>query len=231
MDSKPQPATSQVLQLADAATARDMATFLTRARSVDPSAAVRLQARGEVLGLSVCVLAPEDLLDNTPTVVGLRAVRLAGAAHCDVTVDAQAILDRLARLDKDQLQLVLPPVTVHAAWAGVTAPTSGWQKAGFYLSDHARTAAQQGIEAVDGALPTNPGHAVVSTVRSRIWSSPLSTPDASAQLPTGAAFALEVLGFLPPRATEAMPVFTADRWTRISARAGHVLVRSGSAGL
>ncbi|WP_237224041.1 transcriptional regulator [Rothia nasisuis] len=222
---------TEFLHLPDAATARDFVTFLTRARSVDPSAAVRLQTRGTVLGIYVCVLAPEGLLDVAPTVLGLRALHLAQPATCNLTVDAQALLDRLNRIEDAGLRLALPPVSVTAPWAGVTPPTAGWEKTGFYLSDHARTAAQEGILAVDKALPANPGPAVVNTVRSRIWSSPLSAPDTTAQLPTGAAFALEVLGFLPPRSTEAMPVFTAGRWARISARAGHVLIRNGGAGL
>ncbi|WP_237186127.1 transcriptional regulator [Rothia nasimurium] len=216
------------IYLPDARTARDMATYLTRARSVDPQAAVRLQANGDVLGISVCVLAPETLLDSTPTIIGLRAIKLAQPAEVDLTVEAAALLDRLARIEEAGLALALPPVTVTAPWVGRTVPRSGWEKKGFYLSDHARAAAQEGISAVDGALPANPGHAVVATVRSRIWSSPLAAPDTTADLPTGAAFALEVLGFLPPRATEPMPVFTSGRWARISARAGHVLVYSAT---
>ncbi|MDY6052185.1 MAG: transcriptional regulator [Rothia sp. (in: high G+C Gram-positive bacteria)] len=216
------------LYLPDAATARDLATFLTRARSVDPQAAVRLEASGQVLGVSACLLAPETLLDVTPTVIGLRAIKLTQPAEVDLTVEAAALLDRLARIEEAGLALALPPVTVTAPWVGRTVPRSGWEKKGFYLSDHARAAAQEGISAVDGALPANPGHAVVATVRSRIWSSPLEAADTPVNLPTGAAFALEVLGFLPPRATEPMPVFSSGRWARISARAGHVLVYSAA---
>lgn len=214
------------VQLPDARTARDLATFLTRARSIDQQAAVRLQARGEVLGVYVCTLAPETLLDSTPTVLGLRAIRLGAPAELDITAPASALLDRLARVEEEGLRLRIPPVTASAVWAGIAPPVGGWTRAGFYLSDDARAAAKEGIEAVDCALPDNPGHAVVSTVRSRIWSSPLATPDAGVQLPTGAAFALEVLGFLPPCATEPLLVYTSGEWTRISAKAGHVLVRS-----
>lgn len=214
------------LQLPDARTARDLATFLTRARSVDPQAAVRLQARGEVLGVYVCTLAPESLLDAVPTILGLRAIRLGAPADVDVTVQAAALLDRLARIEEEGLALKLPPVTVQAVWSGIAPPVGGWERAGFYLSDAARAAAREGIEAVDKALPTNPGHAVVATVRSRIWSSPLEAPDAKVQLPGGVAFALEVLGFLPPRATEPLLVYRSGEWVRISAKAGHVLVRT-----
>ncbi|WP_421083017.1 hypothetical protein [Rothia nasimurium] len=216
------------LHLPDAASARDLATFLTRAKQIDPQAAVRLQATGSVLGVYVPVLVPDDLLDSTPTILGLRALNLAAPAEVDTVVEAAALLDRLARIEDAGLKLALPPVTVTTPWAGVAPPRSGWVKQGFYLSDDARAAAAAGIAAVDSALPVNPGHAVVSTVRSRIWSSPLATPDAHIQLPTGVAFALEVLGFLPPRATEPMQVFSSGSWARISARAGHVLVRTSA---
>lgn len=221
------PDTSQypAFQLSDAASARDLATYLTRAKSIDPQAAVRLQGRGGVLGVYVAALAPADLLDASPTVLGLRALRLAQETDLDVTVEASALLDRLARIEEEQLALRVPPVTVTAPWAGISPPTSGWQARGFYLSDQARRDAQAGIEAVDQALPTNPGHAVLSTVRSRIWSSPLELETSPVSLPAGAAFALEVLGFLPARASEPMRIFEAPGWWRISAQAGHVLVR------
>lgn len=226
MPAKDSEHTRQYLRLPDEPTARDLTTYLVRARSIDPQAAVRLQARGGILGVTVCVLAPEHLLDTTPTILGLRAIKLAEPADVDITVEASALLDRLARIEREGLRLALPPVAVSAMWAGRTPPLTGWEKTGFYLSDDARQTAQAGIEAVDGALPANPGHAVVSTVRSRIWSSPAQAPNTQVPLPAGAAFALEVLGFLPPRATEPMPVWVNGEWVRISARAGHVLVRS-----
>lgn len=226
MSSQESEHPTQYLFLPDQSTARDLTTYLVRAKSIDPQAAVRLQAQAGVLGVSVCALEPEHLLDMTPTILGLRAIKLAQPVEMDTTVEAVALLDRLARIEREGLRLALPPVNVTAAWAGRTPPLTGWQKAGFYLSDHARQTAQAGIEAVDEALPANPGHAVVSTVRSRIWSSPAQAPNAQVPLPAGAAFALEVLGFLPPRATEPMPVWVSGDWVRISARAGHVLVRS-----
>lgn len=226
MSSQESEHTTQYVHLPDEATARDLTTYLVRAKSVDPKAAVRLQARGDILGVTVCALEPEHLLDTTPTVLGLRAIKLAEPADVDITVEASALLDRLARIEQEGLRLALPPVAVTAGWAGRTPPITGWEKSGFYLSDDARQTAKAGIEAVDGALPANPGHAVVSTVRSRIWSSPAQTPNTEVPLPAGAAFALEVLGFLPPRATEPMPVWVSGDWVRISARAGHVLVRS-----
>lgn len=227
MPSQEPKHTTQGLLLPDGSTAHDLSTYLVRAKSVDPQAAVRLQARGNILGVTVCVLAPEHLLDTTPTVLGLRAIKLAEPADVDITVEASALLDRLARIEQEGLRLALPPVAVTAAWAGRTPPMTGWEKSGFYLSDDARQTAKAGIEAVDGALPANPGHAVVSTVRSRIWSSPAPTANTEVPLPAGVAFALEILGFLPPRATEPMPVWVSGDWVRISARAGHVLVRPG----
>lgn len=224
---EPTTAESAYFQLPDAKTARDLATFITRAKSVDPQAVVRLQGKGGVLGVYVCTLAPADLFDNeTPTVLGLRAISLGERSDLDVTAPAAALLDRLARIEETGFKLMVPPVTATVPWAGIAPPTGGWQRAGFYLSDDARSAARAGIEAVDKALPGNPGHAVVTTVRSRIWASSLEAPDASVPLPIGVAFALEVLGFLPPRATEPLLVFTNGDWARVSGKAGHVLVRT-----
>ncbi|WP_237204097.1 hypothetical protein [Rothia endophytica] len=218
---------SAYFQLPDAKTARDLATFITRAKSVDPQAAVRLQGRGGVLGVYVCTLAPSNLFDTeTPTVLGLRAISLGESSDLDVTAPAVALLDRLARIEESGFRLMVPPVTATAPWAGIAPPTAGWERAGFYLSDDARSDARAGIEAVDRALPENPGHAVVNTVRSRIWASPLEATDATVTLPIGVAFALEVLGFLPPRATEPLLVFTNGDWARVSGKAGHVLVRT-----
>lgn len=43
---EPTTAESAYFQLPDAKAARDLATFITRAKSVDPQAAVRLQGKG-----------------------------------------------------------------------------------------------------------------------------------------------------------------------------------------
>ena len=65
----------------------------------------------------------------------------------------------------------MPPVTVNASWAGKSAPLSGWYEVGTVPVEEFHRGTAEGLEAVERALPENPGAAVLSTVRSRIWSS------------------------------------------------------------
>ena len=168
-----------------------------------------------------------------------------------MTVQAQALQERLARLQKQaeqqgaegqqnpELVLYMPPVTVNAGWTGKAAPVRGWSEVGTVPVEEFARATAEGLEAVDRALPENPGAAVLATVRSRIWSSPMVLEYLPAfdgvQVPTGAAFALRVYGFIPEGFTGELPVFAArvgsDEWLRIVAPAGMVLVRRGSGSL
>ena len=133
----------------------------------------------------------------------------------------------------------MPPVTVNAGWTGKAVPVRGWSEVGTVPVEEFARATAEGLEAVDRALPENPGAAVLTTVRSRIWSSPMVLEYLPAfdgvQVPTGAAFALRVYGFIPEGFTGELPVFAArvgsDEWLRIVAPAGMVLVRRGSGSL
>lgn len=211
------------VQFTGKADPRDLATFFSRARSIDNKAAVRLVSRGSALGAYVAVLAPATLLDPMPTVLGLRAVPLAEPAKVDLVVEAAAVLDRLARIEEEGLKLAMPPVTVTAAWAGVAPPLTGWEQVTSISASQLRTAAKAGMDAVEKALPANPGHAVVDTVRSRIWASPLEGIELP--VPSGVAFAAEVLGFLPSKFEGQIPVFVSHSWVRLNAPAGFVLAR------
>lgn len=202
---------------------RDLATFFSRARAVDSQAAVKLLSRGKALAAYVAVLAPATLLDSMPTVLGMRAVPLENSVQIDTVVEASALLDRLARIEDEGLQLTLPPVTVNAAWAGITPPLQGWEPKGSIEADLLRSTAKDGMDAVDKALPQNPGHAVLDTVRSRIWSSPL--PGLDIPVAAGVAFAAEVLGFLPTKSEDAVTVYATDGWVRLNAPGGYVLAR------
>lgn len=100
------------------AAAADLSTYISRARSLDTQAAIRLTARGSVLAVFACSLAPETMLDNTPTILGMRALNLAKPSTLDIVVDSAALLERLARIEESEMVLYLPPVTVHTEWAG-----------------------------------------------------------------------------------------------------------------
>lgn len=237
-----------------AAVVKDLSTYISRALAVNPDAAIRLTARGRVLAVFACSLEPEDASSETPVIMGLRALHLLAESTLDMTVQAQALQDRLARLQKQaeeqqtgqqegeetpQLVLFMPPVTVNASWAGKSAPLSGWHEVGTVPVEEFHRATAEGLEAVERALPENPGAAVLSTVRSRIWSSDMVLeylPEFDTVLvPTGAAFALRVFGFIPEGFTGDLPLFAAhvgsEEWLRIVAPAGMVLVRRGSGAL
>lgn len=234
-----------------AAVVKDLATYISRALAVNPDAAIRLTARGRVLAVFACSLEPEDASSTAPVIMGMRALHLAAESALDMTVRAQALQERLARLQKQaeqqsaegqqnpKLVLYMPPVTVNAGWTGKAAPVRGWSEVGTVPVEEFARATAEGLEAVDRALPENPGAAVLTTVRSRIWSSPMVLEYLPAfdgvQVPTGAAFALRVYGFIPEGFTGELPVFAArvgsDEWLRIVAPAGMVLVRRGSGSL
>ena len=234
-----------------AAVVKDLATYISRALAVNPDAAIRLTARGRVLAVFACSLEPEDASSTAPVIMGMRALHLAAESALDMTVQAQALQERLARLQKQaeqqgaegqqnpELVLYMPPVTVNAGWTGKAAPVRGWSEVGTVPVEEFARATAEGLEAVDRALPENPGAAVLTTVRSRIWSSPMVLEYLPAfdgvQVPTGAAFALRVYGFIPEGFTGELPVFAArvgsDEWLRIVAPAGMVLVRRGSGSL
>lgn len=210
------------LRLADIRQAKDLATFLSRVKTVDAAAAVRLQARGNTLAVWVPVMSAETLLDTVPTVLGMRALHLAQPAEADATVEASAVLDRLARIETTEGELSIPPVTVTAAWAGIMPPSSGWEERGHLDAERVERVAREGIEAVESALPAHPGGAVVSTVRSRIWGQ--ETDDG---VVGGAMFGATVLGF--NEGSEGFTVYASGPWRRLSNSRGHIVAKPASA--
>lgn len=209
------------LTFADQAQAKDLAILMSRVKAIDSSAAVRLQVQGSVVAVWVPVMSAETLLEQIPTVLGMRALHLAETSHTDVTVEAGAVQDRLARIEKSGGSLQIPPVTVHAPWSGIVPPSSGWSRVGTIASETVESTAREGMTAVEQALPENPGGAVVSSVRSRIWGT-----DMMDGMVTGAAFGATVLGFND--SGQDFDVFRCGRWHRLSNAAGHVLSRPGS---
>ena len=208
------------LTFADHESVADLHTFLSRARTLGDAEA-RLQATGDALAVYVPVLHPDSLGSAVPTILGLRIARLEGhrADGVDAVYKLGALTDRLARMAGGSVELQLPPAEAQAAWAGVAPPRQGWVKTEQYDDDALRAVASEGMGAVAAAVPDNSGLPVVATVRSRIWSSPSNFGD----LPAGAAFAAELLGFLRPAGSSLL--FSNGRWRRLSSAGGHVLVR------
>ncbi|GAB2737358.1 hypothetical protein [Sinomonas soli] len=208
-----------VLDLGDPHAVEDLRVFLSRARAIEDGA-VRLQAVGSVLAAYVLVMGPRALGEPVPTVLGLRTAGLATPAQADVTVTMASVFDRLARLGASGTELELPPAQTRAPWAAVTPPRGPWIPEGEVDAEAVRAAAAAGIAEVVGAVPDQPGAAVVQGVRAAVWGRDLGPCPA---LPAGAAFAAHMLGFITPG--EDLQRFSCGPWSRLSSSRGHVLCR------
>jgi len=212
------------IPLADPPTRDDLRIFLERLlRAGHPE--VRLVARDAAVAVFGCTQSPRGITDQVPVVLVMRAFALAEpiGRPVDTTVEARALLDRIARLDAGGapagLPLDLPDVTASAAWAGVLPPVSGWQAAGALDAPSLAAVAADGMARVAARLPADPGEAVVHRVRSSVWGT-----EVAPGIPAAAAFAAEAMGFL--RGEERLRIARSLTWIRLTASRGHVLVRS-----
>lgn len=206
---------NQRLFFRDAETASDALTFASRAsRLADDE--VRLSARGGVLSMTAAPLAPQGLMDATPTVLAMRVLAVDPELVCDFVVTASL----LSVASDDARALVLPETALSPAWAGISAPQGGWVAHGILASSTLAALGHRGIAAVASAVPADAGEDIVRTVRAHVWG---EHSDELGGLPLGAAFAALALGFIG--GDEQARVFVAGQWTRVSMARGHVLVR------
>lgn len=204
------------LVLADADSASDALTFSGRA-AMAGAEGVRLQAAGGVLAMTSAALAPQGLLDRTPTVLAMRVLAADPELQCDLVVSELRATD-------DPVALELPDTALAPAWAGISPPRGGWSARDTIAAATLASRAQWGIAAVAERLPTDAGEDVVRAVRGSVWGS----PDADlGGLPLGVAFAAFAFGFIGGE--EQARVMTAGRWTRVTLRRGHVLTRGPAA--
>lgn len=206
------------LAFPDPESLRDVATYVGRARSLDPDGAIRLQADGTSLAAYVGVLPGHGLMASG-SVVGLRVLRLAEPAWLDVSVPLAAVADRLARPGR-MPHLAVPPMTVTAPWAAMTPPRGGWERVGALREQQLTGIARRGIEAIARGAGSPAGGPAVTRLRERVWSEPTDTVP---PVPAGAAFAVHALGFAAPG--EEVTVLSHGRWIRLSSITGHVLLR------
>lgn len=211
---------TQAWALADADTTADLATFLGRALRLDEAGATRVQAVGPVAAVYVCALDGQGL----PTVLGLRTIALAEPSTLDAVVSTRALLDRLNRAENGTM-LQRPPVDLHAPWAGILPPRSGWAERAHLDADELRRIAEAGIAEIASGTPDHAGSSAVARLRAMIWSRPVpvSSTQAAPEVPAGAAFAAHALGFL--RAGSPVQVAAVGPWTRLTTPAGFVLSR------
>ena len=207
------------LVLPDARSRDDLATFVARARRVDPDGAVRLVASGRVLAVYVSPVHG----GGGPTVLGLRAVPLVVDVELDRTVALSALTDRLARRDGDAGPVTVPVPPMDAAdagWAGVSPPRVGWHATGALDPAGLAQAVRAGIDEIAAGAPEGSGAQAVGRVRAMVWGRDL---DGVAGVPAGAAFAADALGFVT--AGDPVTLHECGPWRRLSTAHGHVLAR------
>ncbi|MGW4930774.1 hypothetical protein ACWEOH_16670 [Agromyces sp. NPDC004153] len=216
----------QQLTLADSLALGDLHTYLQRAGRVEDGS-VRLIAGNGILAVYTAILYPRGILDESPTVLGLRTFELVDTEDFDIVVPMRSMVERIERAkaqlpDDDESRFVSmtrPPEVNTVTWAGISPPRGGWRALGEADAATLESAARAGIDEVAAAIPTGTGEQLVQRVRSEIWGRGI---DGLEYVPTGAAFAAFSLGFL---GEDPVRLFETGPWTRLTTRRGHVLVR------
>lgn len=219
---------SQSFSVSDHLALADLQVYLGRAGRVEDGS-VRLIAAAGVLAVYSAILYPHGLLDQTPTVLGLRTFATDAELDFDVVVPVRSLLDRVARLAGSDgvadgkadgpIGVSLPLEVGSVTWAGISPPRGGWRKVGDADAAVFERAATAGIDEVAEAIPEGTGAQLVQRVRFEVWGREIEGYE---YLPAGGAFAAHSLGFLNP--PEPIAVFETGPWTRLSTRGGHVLV-------
>jgi hypothetical protein len=219
---------SQTFSLVDSLSLGDLRVFLGRAGRVEDGS-VRLIAGSGVLAVYVAVLYPAGLLDESPTVLGLRTFALTERDSFDAVVPVRSLLERLARLqgevvDPNAPVVVTLPMQVNTVtWAAISPPRGGWTALEHVDGSALEKVPAAGIDEVAAAIPAGTGEQIVHRVRSEVWGRPIGGLE---YVPAGAAFAALSLGFLGGQ--DAVRVYETGPWTRLSTAHGHVLVKRRS---
>jgi hypothetical protein len=212
------------LTLADSLALSDAQTFLSRAARVEEGS-VRLICDAGVLAIYTAILYPVGLLDETPTVLGLRTYAVREKDPFDVVVPIRSLLQRIERsvLEREEGAegpMITVPMEVNTVtWAGISPPRGGWSPQQSVEPVVLQRAAEAGIAEVAEAVPTGTGAQLVQRVRSEVWSRPVEGLE---HIPAGAAFAAYSLGFL---GADAVAVLETGAWTRLTTERGHVLIK------
>jgi len=216
---------SQAFTLQDSLALDDLSTYLSRAGRVEDGS-VRLIATSGVLAVYVAVFYPSGLLDESPTVLGLRTFALPEAETFDVVVPVGSLLQRLTNKKSEVTDAAAPvtvtlPMQVHTvSWAAISPPRGGWTPLPGTTSRLLDEVARAGIDAIAGAIPEGMGEQIVHRVRSEVWGQPIRGLE---HVPAGAAFAALSLGFLS--GDEDVQIFETGPWTRLTTKRGHVLAK------
>ncbi len=212
--------------LVDSLALGDLQVFLGRAARIDDGS-VRLIGGAGVLAVYVAVLHPSGLLDESPTVLGLRTFALTSQEPFDIVVPIRSLLGRVdamqesAGLDVGEPVTITIPMTVNTVtWAAISPPRGGWHPLPNVEGALLDATARAGIEEVAAAIPESVGEQVVRKVRSEVWGREVEGYD---YIPAGAAFAAVSLGFLGE--SDTVNLYESGPWTRLTTKRGHILVK------
>ena len=220
---------SQTFSLVDSLSLGDLQVYLGRAGRVEDGS-VRLIAGSGVLAVYVAVLYPSGLLDESPTILGLRTFALTDRESFDVVVPVRSLLERLSRLQSAvvdptaPIEVSLPMQVNTVTWAAISPPRGGWKSLESFSGALLDGVARAGIAEIATAIPEGTGEQIVHRVRSEVWGRPIEGLE---YVPSGAGFAALTLGFLGDGsgAPEVVRIYETGPWTRLSTLRGHVLVK------
>jgi hypothetical protein len=218
---------SQALTLVDGLALRDLQVYLSRASRIEEGS-VRLIAGGGILAVYVAVIYPVGLLDEVPTVLGLRTFALVNTESVDVVVPIRSLLERVNRLDAE-MTIAAAPVTMTVpmgvntvTWAAISPPKGGWVPRAGTTMGFLNQIARAGIAEVAEAVPTGTGAQLVQKVRAEVWGREIPGLE---DVAAGGAFAALSLGFLSDNESEEVRIFESGPWTRLTSPRGHVLIK------
>jgi hypothetical protein len=217
---------SRTFTLLDSLALRDLQVFLGRAGRVEDGS-VRLISAGNVLAVYVAIFYPVGLLDEAPTVLGLRTFAVSNTEEFDAVVPVRSLIERLNRLEAkitdhaDSITVSLPVEVNTVTWAAISPPRGGWVTLPPTDPHLLESSAKAGIDEVATAVPTGTGEQIVHRVRSEVWGRPIDGLD---HVPAGGAFAAFSLGFLGGD-DDQVQIFETGPWTRLTTKRGHVLIK------
>lgn len=210
---------SRSFSLVDARALDDLQVFLARAARIEDGS-VRLIAGSGVLAVYAAVFYPVGLLDESPTVLGLRTFALREPAVFDSVVPLRSLSQRVERAQGEGAATVALPMEVGSVtWAAISPPRGGWYALEPTDAATLEAAARAGIHDVAAAVPDGVGEQIVRRVRAEVWGRPIAGIE---HIPAAAGFAAFALGFL---GDDAVRVFETGPWTRLTTDRGHVLVK------
>lgn len=218
---------TQALTLVDGLALRDLQVYLSRASRIEEGS-VRLIAGGGILAVYVAVIYPVGLLDEVPTVLGLRTFALTSTDPIDAVVPIRSLLERVNRLDAEMTEAVAPvtltvPMGVNTVtWAAISPPKGGWLPRTSTTTGVLNHIARAGIAEVANAVPTGTGAQLVQKVRAEVWGRDIEGLE---EVAAGGAFAALSLGFLGDDEVDEVRIFDSGPWTRLTSPRGHVLIK------